>query len=402
MSTLTAEKLAQATDLVARAGVDVWLTFVRESATGGDPVLPLIADVGLVWQSALLVSAGDERIAVVGTYDAEPLESSGNWTRVVPYDEDMREPLLEALEALIGPDVVSPRIAVNYSENDVMADGLSHGMWLLLQNYLEGTRFADALESAEPIVGALRAGKTGTELHRIRVAIQTTNTHFERILDFTKVGLTERAIYEFAQDWIDEQDLGYAWDRAGNPIVNSGPDSMIGHGLPSTTITVQPGHILHFDLGIKEDGYCSDMQRCWYVPHEGETEAPEDVKRALDAVNAAITAAAELLRPGVVGWEVDAAARESIVASGYPEYKHAVGHQVGRSAHDGGTALAPRWARYGQVPFGVVGRDEVYTLELGVVVEGRGYLGIEEMVWVTMDGIEWLSDRQLDMPLLGR
>jgi Xaa-Pro aminopeptidase len=402
MSNLTSEKLAQAVDLVAAAGVDVWLTFVRETSMGGDPVLPLIADVGLVWQSALLVSAAGERVAVVGTYDAEPLEASGNWTRVVPYVEDIREPLVAALETVIDPSQGSPRIAVNYSENDVMADGLSHGMWQLLQGYLAGTRFADALESAEPILSALRARKTATELQRMRVAIQTTNTHFARISDFAKVGLTERAIYDFAQDWIDEQGLGYAWDRAGNPIVNSGPDSMVGHGLPSPTITVQPGHILHFDLGIQEEGYCSDIQRCWYVPHEGEPEAPEDVTRALGAVNEAISAAAEVLRPGVEGWQVDQAARTSLIASGYEEYLHATGHQVGRSAHDGGTTLGPRWARYGRTPYGRVAQDEVYTLELGVLVEGRGYLGIEEMVRVTADGLEWLSERQLDMPLLGR
>ncbi len=45
--------------------------------------------------------------------------------------------------------------------------------------------------------------------------------------------------------------------------------------------------------------------------------------------------------------------------------------------------------------------SEVYTVELGVVVEGRGYLGIEEMVRVTADGVAWLTQRQMTMPLLG-
>jgi Xaa-Pro aminopeptidase len=44
----------------------------------------------------------------------------------------------------------------------------------------------------------------------------------------------------------------------------------------------------------------------------------------------------------------------------------------------------------------------VYTLELGITVPGRGYLGLEEMVQVTANGIEWLSHRQLEMPLLGK
>ena len=44
---------------------------------------------------------------------------------------------------------------------------------------------------------------------------------------------------------------------------------------------------------------------------------------------------------------------------------------------------------------------EVYTLELGVIVPGRGYLGLEEMVVVTDDGCEWLSKRQLVLPIIG-
>ena len=39
-------------------------------------------------------------------------------------------------------------------------------------------------------------------------------------------------------------------------------------------------------------------------------------------------------------------------------------------------------------------------MELGVMVEGRGYLGIEEMVVVTDSGCGWLTNRQLGMAIL--
>jgi Xaa-Pro aminopeptidase len=188
----------------------------------------------------------------------------------------------------------------------------------------------------------------------------------------------------------------------GDPIVNTGPDSMIGHGIPSATLKIAPGHIFHVDLGLLKDDYASDIQRCWYVPEPGETSPPQDVLDALEAVNAAISAGAERLVPGVEGWTVDAAARETLVARGYPEYLHALGHQVGRAAHDGGALLGPKWDRYGNLPTTPVKEHEVYTLELGITVPGRGYLGLEEMVQLTATGIEWLSQRQLEMPLLGR
>jgi Xaa-Pro aminopeptidase len=71
-----------------------------------------------------------------------------------------------------------------------------------------------------------------------------------------------------------------------------------------------------------------------------------------------------------------------------------------RPAHDGGTVLAPRWDRYGAAPFGVVEERNVFTLEYGTAVPGRGYIGLEEDVLVTADGIEWLSTPQRELWLV--
>jgi Xaa-Pro aminopeptidase len=160
------------------------------------------------------------------------------------------------------------------------------------------------------------------------------------------------------------------------------------------------GELLHIDFGVSQTGYCSDLQRVWYLLDEGETEAPDDVVRAWHAVWAAMDAGAASLRPGAAGWEVDAAARESLTAAGYPEPMYALGHQLGRSAHDGGTVLAPRWDRYGAAPLGAVEEGNVFTLEYGTPVPGRGYIGLEEDVLVTAGGIEWLSTPQRELWLV--
>ncbi len=401
MASLTSEKLEQAVALVRESGVDAWVTFVRETSEGGDPVLPLLLDGGLTWQSALLVTREGKKVAIVGNYDADPLRASGDWDEVIPYVQGIGEALRETLDRLV-PQAVAPRLAVNFSVDDVKSDGLSHGMYLLMRDYLKGTRFADSLESAEPIVLALRGRKAPTEIARIREAIRETDAIFHWVGKSVRAGMTEREVYDAIQARIEAKGFGYAWDKAGDPIVNSGPQSMVGHGIPSATIRIEPGHVFHIDLGVRVQGYASDIQSCWYAPHPGETEPPNDVRDALAAVTGAISAGAEALRPGVQGWEVDAAAREFLVDKGYPEYMHALGHQVGRMAHDGGGLLGPRWERYGRTPYMEIEKDQVYTIELGVDVDGRGYLGIEEMVAVTDSGIEWLSTRQLEMPLLGQ
>jgi Xaa-Pro aminopeptidase len=98
---------------------------------------------------------------------------------------------------------------------------------------------------------------------------------------------------------------------------------------------------------------------------------------------------------------VDAAGRAVIQKRGYREYKHALGHQVGRLDHDGGGILGPRWVWYGRTPFLAVREGEIYTLDVSALVEGKESVGIEEMVIVTQDGCEWLTERQLEMRVPG-
>ncbi|MDE2125291.1 MAG: aminopeptidase P family protein [Armatimonadetes bacterium] len=400
MLALTREKLDQARRLVAASGLDIWMTFVRETSGGGDPALPLILTGALTWQSALMVSKDGKAVAVVGNYDAEPLEATGDWDEVIPYVRSIREPLNEALNRLVPEGGGPPRIGVNHSLDDGKADGITWGMYLVLCDYLKGTRFENAIESAESVIVPLRSVKTPGELERIRDAVRQTDRLLAQFARSARIGVSEQSLFDSVQDAIDDAGLGYAWDRSGNPIVNTGPNSMVGHGRPSHQIKIAPGHILHIDVGVQVDGYCSDVQRCWYVQEAGEAALPEDVVTAWAAVMGAIDAGRKALAPGALGWQVDKAARSALVASGYPQYMHALGHQVGRAAHDGGGVLGPTWERYGRTTSMSVEEGEVYTLELGVMVEGRGYLGVEEMVVVTGDGCDYLTERQTELPLL--
>lgn len=394
MATISRAKLAQATRLLERSGLDAWLTFVRETVEGCDPALPLILNGGLTWQSALIVTATGKKIAIVGNYDADALVASGDWDEVIPYVQGLQQDLLEILEREITSP--HPRIGINYSTDDCKADGLSHGMFMLLRSYLQGTRFENSLESAESVVTRLRAQKTPEEIVLMQAAIAETDRLFEEVPSLCRIGVSELEIQHHIQARMKERGLGFAWDKVGNPIVNFGPDSMIGHGIPSAHLKLEPGMIVHLDLGVIKDSYASDIQRCWFI---GDS-VPDEVAMALQAVIGAINAGAEVLRPGAQGWQVDEAARSYLVSQGYPEYLHAFGHQVGRIAHDGGAVLGPRWERYGRTPCIPVEANEVYTLELGITVPGRGYLGLEEMVRVTPDGLEWLTNPQTTMPLI--
>ncbi|MHC4447831.1 MAG: M24 family metallopeptidase [Planctomycetota bacterium] len=395
-STIVTEKIGQAVGILNEFEIDAWLTFARESAEAGDPVLPLILGQNLTWQSALLITRSGERIAIVGKYEDDAVRATGVWAEVIPYVQTIRGPLVETLRRL------DPKsLAVNYSVDDVKADGLSHGLYLVLADYLAGSPYADRVTSAAEIINALRGRKTATELASIRAAITTTQEIFAAVERFARPGRTELEVAQFMQEKATERGAETAWDAQQCPIVSTGPDSMIGHALPSAKLTIQPGRIFHLDFGVRRDEYCADLQRAWYVPADGEHQPPEPVQRAFDTVVRAIRAAAEKLEPGVEGWRVDQAARQVIIDAGYPEYQHATGHHVGRSAHDGAGVLGPKWERYGRTPHYALEPGNVLTLELGIDnVDDRGYLGLEEMVLVTDDGFEWLSRPQTTLPLL--
>lgn len=392
---LIQEKLNQATAILEEQEIDIWLTFVRETSLSPDPCLDLILGLDMVWQSAFLITRDNQRIAIVGSHDAENIHNIDGYTTVIPYVEDIRAPLVETLL-----DLNPAQIALNYSENDVASDGLAHGLMLLLKHYLADTDLAERFVSAEPIIQALRGRKSAGEIERIREAIATTQTIFKQIDEHLQPGLSETAVAEFVHNIVQEKKLDTAWEWAYCPVVDAGPESPIGHAGPQDKYKVEAGKLVHVDFGVKQDSFCADLQRVWYIRKEYNDQPPEAIQQAFDAARKALLAGFEALKPGTQGWEVDAAARKTLVDAGYAEYKHAFGHQLGRNAHDGGTSLAPRWERYGQTPYGLIEENSVYAIELGIELENYGYIGLEENVLVTASGAEWLSAPQEELWLI--
>jgi Xaa-Pro aminopeptidase len=384
---ILAEKLSQATEILKEIQIDCWLTFTRETAEMGDPCLKLISPVGVVWSSAFIITSGGDRIIIAGKYDADAFEKSGLYTEIIEYIASPRDVLRKVFTQL------SPRrIAINFSKGNVAADGLTHGLYLWLRDLLADTPFVDRFVSAEPIVNRLRGRKSKSEIQLITAAIRTTEKLLDEVEKRLKPGCTEREIADFLHERIREKGLGTAWEWEQCPIVNFGPDSPVGHSLPSK-IELKPGQIAHIDFGVKQAGYCADLQRVWYARRRQEKSAPESVRKAFQTVLEAIQTAADHLKPGVLGYEIDSLARKVLAKAHYPEYQHALGHQLGRSAHDGGALLGPRWERYGDSPMQPVEATNIFTLELGIQTDA-GYVGLEEDVVVTRNGCEFLSKPQ--------
>jgi len=393
--TLIQEKVKQATELLREFGVDCWITFTRESEICGDPTLVFLAPGHVTWHSAFIVAADGRTRAIVGLYDQKGIEETGAYDKVVGYVTGIKEPLLEYLKE------VNPKtIAVNYSKTSEICDGLTHGMFLTLHEFLSEAGMADRLLSAEKIVSALRERKSAAEIGWMKEAVRATEEIFDLVGRFIAPGKTENEIAAFILGEAERRKLPTAWGQATCPAIFSGPDTAQAHYSP-TGRTVEPGHVLNMDFGVKVEGYCSDMQRTFYVLKPGETAAPEDVMKGFRTIVKAVEESKKAMKPGVAGFEIDAVARSIIVGAGYAEFPHALGHQVGRFAHDGTALLGPQWEKYAQKPFQKLEEGMVFTIEPRLTVPGRGVATIEEMVVVTRDGAEWMGRPQRDIILVG-
>ncbi len=388
------EKHHQAIEILNEKNIDMWLTFVRESSNIPDPALDIILGTNCTWQSAFIINKDSDTTAIIGSLDEENIKTQNLFKNIITYLKSVKEPLVEYIE-----QKDPKKIAINFSKNSNLADGLTYGMYLILNDHLKETVYRERLISSEEIISALRGRKSDTEIRIMKEAIKETIKIFDSVTKFIKPGKSELDIANYVKSIMKEKGFEPAWDADSCPAVFTGPDTAGAHASP-TDRKIQPGHLVNMDFGIKYKGYCSDLQRTWYVLREGETEAPETVKKGFEVIRDAITKVAKNLKPGVSGCEMDDIARNYVVNNGYEEYPHGLGHQVGKLVHDGGGGLLPRWERYGNTPFMKVEKSQIYTIEPRLTVNGYGVSTLEEEVLITDEGCEFISPRQMELILI--
>jgi Xaa-Pro aminopeptidase len=388
------EKIAQAVEILRELDTDLWMVIDRESGLLTDPVMDFVVGEGATWLSFFLFFSNGEKHAIVGNLDIERFRRSGLFDSVSAYRGSPKEDLLRLLQRLD-----PKKIAIDYSPDCAAADGLTHGNYLNLIELLKGSAYADRLVSAENVIARVRGRKSAEEIRRMTLACQKTLEIYGRVGKAVKPGMSEKELAA----WITAQrlklGLDAAWEESSCPAVFSGPQEIGAHSAPTGNV-LKPGHIFNVDFGVKVEKYCSDLQRTWYILRPGEKEAPAEVRKGFAVLLESIRLAFSALKPGVRGLDIDTICRGHIVAQGYDEYPHALGHQVGRYAHDGGALLAPAWERYGNLPFMPLEKDQVFTIEPRIYVKDFGVATVEEMVVITPNGAEYLSQPQRELYLV--
>lgn len=231
----------------------------------------------------------------------------------------------------------------------------------------------------------MRSVKKRDEVASIVAAQRIAEKAYDDVLNFIKVGITEREIAAFLEY---KMKLYGCEKTAFETIVVSGKNSSQPHGVP-TDKKVENGDFITLDFGAVINGYCSDMTRTVAVGF-----ATDEMRRVYNTVLSAQNKVVETVSAGVLCSDVDRAAREIIEAAGYGKFfSHSTGHGVGLQIHEKPT-LSPK---SGDIKLRV---GQVVTDEPGIYMPGKFGVRIEDMLLVQKNGCKNLTKATKDLIIL--
>ncbi|MEO6866552.1 MAG: Xaa-Pro peptidase family protein [Gaiellales bacterium] len=232
-----------------------------------------------------------------------------------------------------------------------------------------------SLRAADGVIAGLRLVKDSSEIEKIRAAALLLDGAYELVAGIGLAGRTEGEVA-----WAIERNLR---DRGASAlsfesIVAGGLNGAFPHHTPGGD-AIPDNTLVTVDIGCVVDGYCSDCTRTFAV---GDPSA--ELRGMYDLTLRAQEAALAAVRPGAVGRDIDAIARDMITAEGHGDhFGHGLGHGVGIEVHEG-----PRLSRTSD---DVLAAGMIVTVEPGVYVPGVGGVRIEDLVIVTAEGHQVLT-----------
>ena len=204
---------------------------------------------------------------------------------------------------------------------------------------------------------------------------------FKYVLNQIKLGVSEKQLAFEIKSFIKKHgaDVSFA------PIVAFGKNSAFPHHKPTNQELLINDQIL-IDLGVKLNGYCSDMsrtvffgkptieqKRMYQTVLEAQKRAIEYIQKCHSKLVSESRAKARSRNKfGMTGKEVDKIAREYIVSQGYPPIPHSLGHGIGRKVHEP-PKLSPKSKD-------ILMPGMVFTIEPGIYIKGFGGVRIEDVV----------------------
>lgn len=239
--------------------------------------------------------------------------------------------------------------------------------------YLKQKYKVNNLAETEEIIEKLREVKDKEEIENIRKACEITDSCFEHLKSFIKIGKTEKEIaFEIEMYFRAHGADGLAFDT----IVAIGENSANPHWIPSDR-QVQMAEPILIDMGCKYKGYSSDMTRMMFVGC-----ILEETKRVYDLVLKN--------QENVIAQIKEYASIKTMAQMVESDWKlnnytviHALGHGVGLETHERPYITARNDT--------FLKENMVIANEPGIYLPGKYGIRIEDTILVTKNGCEILT-----------
>jgi len=258
------------------------------------------------------------------------------------------------------------RIGINISKDWALADGLSVGLHNQLLNYLP-SQYHDRLVSAEKLVVRWLETRSEKELqvypqivtlargviaeafsNKVITPGATTTSEIEWYL---RERFEELQLRPWFQPYVNIQRRG---DKTSKDDVFMGVYERV----------VQPGDILHTDVGICYLNMCTDTQEMAYVLKPGEEDVPQGLKDAMAVGNRWQDILTGHFKTGDTGNQILAntiaqSQKEGIISSTYTHplgfVGHASGPTIGMWDNQGPTPVQGDWKLYPNTAYAIEG-----------------------------------------------
>ncbi len=159
-------------------------------------------------------------------------------------------------------------------------------------------------------------------------------------------------------------------------IVAYDSNSALPHAIPEDREFA--GDVVLIDWGAVWKGYHSD-QTITIIDQKNS-----HLKKIYDVVKNAQNIAIENIKPGISAATLDKIARDYIAKAGYGDFfKHSLGHGVGLEIHER--------PFIGLKSEDIIEEGMVFTIEPGIYIPGIGGVRLEDMVLVTANGYQKLT-----------
>ena len=278
---------------------------------------------------------------------------------------------IERINEVIGEHTIKK---LGFEEND-----MTYGDYLRYNEALHAV-----LVPMQAKIDAFRTTKEPWEIELMRKAQAITDQTFSELCKIIQAGMTEKEL---------EAELLYRLYKHGaegpsfDPIVVSGPNTSLPHGVPGER-KLEFGDFITMDFGCIYGGYCSDMTRTVALGFVSE-EMDKVYKTVLKAQLAGIAAT----KAGVAGRDIDGAARKVIADAGYGDYfGHGYGHSLGILIHE-----APNANTRNDQPMPA---GAVVSAEPGIYLPGKFGVRIEDVTVITETGCEVLTKSPKNLIIL--